>query len=448
MACLDQRLEQMRALAGILAKADGPALDKAVDAVGALPSLSRCASVTALVARDALPDSPEVRAEVQRLSAKLAEARALEDSGRYKQGLEAVRPLVEAAEKLAYRPLRAEVLLAHGSLQMKLGDFKGAEQSLSEAVWIAEASRHDEVTVLAATKLIHGTVNFSQGRFGEANLWSRLAGAALERMGGSEDLEMNLLAARATIVCRSSTCAGAKELMERAIALADRVLGPDDVKRSLFLSILATSYQDRGELPQARLMMEESLALAERLRGKHHPANGYTYVILAGLLLDLGEPAEALTYAQRGRETMEAGLGPNAPTVAGACEVEGRALLGLGRPTEALAKFQRALASKEKALGAKAPSVAVSLNGVAHAYLELNRPQDALPLLERALAMHIPEQAYDAEVRFNLARALVHGNRDRARARALANEARARFEKLGQHREVSRVDSFLAAIPR
>ena len=84
VACLERRREDLRALVGLLTQADGPLVEKAVDAAHALPDLAECADLEGLAEQQRLPSDPGKREEIARLGTGLAEVKALVDGGRYK----------------------------------------------------------------------------------------------------------------------------------------------------------------------------------------------------------------------------------------------------------------------------------------------------------------------------------------------------------------------------
>jgi eukaryotic-like serine/threonine-protein kinase len=90
----------------------------------------------------------------------------------------------------------------------------------------------------------------------------------------------------------------------------------------------------------------------------------------------------------------------------------------------------------ERVQGREAPDVALDLACLAEVHLARGEPAQALPLLERALTLHASapkDPLEEAWASFLLARALwaQGGEEARARARALAKEARSRMEGLG-----------------
>jgi predicted Ser/Thr protein kinase len=144
VACLEQRRTELDALVRVLERADREVVTRAVKATGDLRPLSLCADAEALLASVA-PPAEATAAEVQRIREELAAVRAEFLAGRYKPAREKLAAPLAASEALGYRPLRAEALLIAGLLEDLVGDYKAAAARLEEAVWAAEASRHDAV---------------------------------------------------------------------------------------------------------------------------------------------------------------------------------------------------------------------------------------------------------------------------------------------------------------
>ena len=104
MDCLDRDRDSLRALTDVLAAADIDMVSRAIDAAAALPDIARCADVAALRVVVPAPRDPLLRQQVDRLRQRIAEARALGDTGRWEQGIAKARPLLDEAAKLGYKP--------------------------------------------------------------------------------------------------------------------------------------------------------------------------------------------------------------------------------------------------------------------------------------------------------------------------------------------------------
>src|SRR4051812_37375931 len=145
MSCLQERLNGFHALTDVFADATGEVVENAVSATNALSTLDRCADVATLWAVIRPPDDPQTIAKVAELRSRLAEMKARFDAGRWKETLKEAPLLVAQARVIGYQPLLAESLALAGRMDGKANDARAAEQALTEAFRLADASRHDEV---------------------------------------------------------------------------------------------------------------------------------------------------------------------------------------------------------------------------------------------------------------------------------------------------------------
>ena len=182
MDCLNRNRDSLRALTDVLATADADTVGSAIDAATALPEVGRCADVAVLRAVLPPPRDPAARQQVAGLRKRAAEARALGDAGRWKDGRTKARPLLAEAEALGYEPVVAEVLVLLGWFDGMVGESKRAAAESERALWVAEATRHDEVAAEASVMLI-GSAGLLLSKPEEGERWGRLAEAILKRMG-------------------------------------------------------------------------------------------------------------------------------------------------------------------------------------------------------------------------------------------------------------------------
>ena len=195
--------------------------------------------------------------------------------------------------------------------------------------------------------------------------------------------------------------AGARPLFERALAIREKVLGPEHPDTATSLSNLAILLQDQGDFAGARPLFERALAIREKALGPEHPNTARSLNNLARLLQDQGDFAGARPLFERALAIREKVLGPEHPDTATslnnlACCSRTRATLqGRGRSTSAhwryakrrsapsipirrrasttspllqdqgdlaggAALFERALAIREKALGPEHPDTATA----------------------------------------------------------------------------------------
>src|SRR5262249_6067214 len=123
--CLDGQLSQMRALVRAFTSVSGD-LQQAPRAAHELPDVSSCADPRTLLGVAPPPADPAARAAIAAVRDELSEAQALHSLGRYAQGLERARPLVDRARATHYRPLEADALFLRGSGEYVTTKFQDA----------------------------------------------------------------------------------------------------------------------------------------------------------------------------------------------------------------------------------------------------------------------------------------------------------------------------------
>jgi tetratricopeptide (TPR) repeat protein len=384
MTCLQERLGQLKALTDLLAVADAEVVAGSVNAVLALDRIERCSDVALLRAVVPPPKDDRTRALVEGLRARLATVKAMRDSGRHHAGVMAALSLVADARAIGYKPILAEAQMVLGFLQWSDGDLSGHEKSLTEAIWAAEASHHDEVKANAA-----GTLAGTAFRPEDAERWGRLAEATAERMGpGHERVMAWVLTGRSGVRNRLGDFAAGARFAREAISIKRRILEPRDPDMAFSLNNLAISLTGLGDSAGALAAIDEALAIVKDAYGDRSSYLG--------------------TYLSN----------------------RGEALNAQGNYEEARRMFQEAIGQTREQLPVDHPNIAYPLTGLGVAQVALGDARGAVGTLERALRIREatePDALLVAETRFALARALWDAHQDRARALSLASLARAAF---------------------
>jgi tetratricopeptide (TPR) repeat protein len=222
-------------------------------------------------------------------------------------------------------------------------------------------------------------------------------------------------------------------LFERALAIREKVLGPEHPDTATSLNNLALLLKSYGELTTARPLYERALAIREKVLGPEHLDTAVSLNNFAMLLQDQGDVAAARPLFQRALAIKEKVLGPehlDTATILNniACLLQEQSDLAAARPL-----YERVLAIREKVLGPEHPDTATILNNLAlllHAQRNLT---GARPLFERARAIWEkvlgPEHPDTATSLDNLA-ALLRDQGDLAAARPLFDRALAIREKV------------------
>jgi len=204
--------------------------------------------------------------------------------------------------------------------------------------------------------------------------------------------------------------AGARSLYERALAIREKVLGPEHPDTALSLNNLASLLEDQGDLAGARSLCERALAIREKVLGPEHPDTALSLNNLAFLLQVQGNLAGARPLYERALAISEKALGPEHPDTASvlnnlACLLRAQGNLSGARPLH-----ERALAISEKVFGPEHPDTASGLNNLAFLLQSQSDLAGARPLYERALTIHEkalgPEHPDTAASLSNLARLL------------------------------------------
>ena len=392
MSCLQDRFNDLHAVASVFSEATGEIVGRSAEAVQALRPVERCADVIALKAVVPPPDDPAVRQAVADVRMRLADLKALSNGGRYKQGFQAAPAIVDEAQKTGYQPVVAESLLLLAHLQGLSGDAAGAAKTYEESLWIAEASRDDEAAAEAAVQLIEAVV-YLPGRHAEGERWARHAQAILRRLGPGHDVLAGWRANNLGLLFDSENRLPEALRMHRdAVALKMAALGELHLDVALSLGNVANSLFRLGKVDEAVRENTHSMAILAKTVGPKHPAYG----------IDLVNGAEFANAK--------------------------------GRFPHAQEMAERAIAILRPELGAAHPNLAYPLLELGKSLIEQGKPGLALPHLEQAIALREasdPDPKRLASARFALARAMAlpDGGHDIERAQRLAETARKAFRE-------------------
>nr|WP_281404399.1 serine/threonine-protein kinase [Pyxidicoccus fallax] len=491
--CLEQRRGELHALTEVFLTADAELLENAVQAARGLPELATCANVDLLGARVPLPADAAQAARVARLRESLAQARAQWAAGRYKAGLEVVRPLVAEADAVGYLPSRAEVLLLQAQLEEGFGNWEVGVRLIKRAAWLAEEAHDDTVRAEALVGLT-SMLGYNATRAAEAHDVFEHGRALLARLRTGGRLLSELHSAQGLAFASEGRAAEAEAAQREALVAAERSTGPDSPEVAVVLRRLANTLTAQGRHAEALPEYERALIIFRTTLGTHHPRVGSTLVNLGTTYSELRQHAQALPLLHEGLRILEAALAPNHPfmprahgalgmahwkagshakalehlrralavsesargadhpDVAVTCTALGEVLLDAGRAREAVGYFYRALDIQDRALKQDHPDLAAALTGLGEALLALGNSREAQGALERALAIRVAARVSSVELgttRLALARALwTTGTEGRVRARELVRSAESSLSGHVDGAELrDRVASWLAAHP-
>ena len=251
-------------------------------------------------------------------------------------------------------------------------------------------------------------LNHGQGLYAKAEPFLQRALAIREKVLGPEHPDTaNSLNNLAGLNYSQGLYAKAEPLYQRALSIREKALGPEHPDTANSLNNLAELHNVQGLYAKAEPLLQRALAIREKALGAEHPDTAQILNNLAGIYNNQGLYAKAEFLLQRTLAIREKALGPEHPDTA--ASLNNLALLfdnqGLYAKVEPL--YQRSLAIQEKALGPEHPATATSLNNLASLYGDQGLYAKADHLYQRSLAIREkalgPEHRDTANVLNNLA---------------------------------------------
>jgi len=183
--------------------------------------------------------------------------------------------------------------------------------------------------------------------------------ADLNTAGDQEMLLAHLMHNLANLWRDQGDYAEARPLLERALGIQERALGPDHPDVAVSLNNLAGVLRAQGDYAGARPLFERALGIYEWVLGADHPDVARSLNNLAVLLRAQGDYAGARLRLERALGIYERALGPDHPDVATSLNNLALLLYAQGDYGGARLFFERALGIYERALGSDHPTTAL-----------------------------------------------------------------------------------------
>ena len=251
-------------------------------------------------------------------------------------------------------------MISKGFVEAELGQAEDAERSLREAFGAAEQGRDDRAGAIAASNLMWVT-GYLQSRFEEAERWSELAEAKIERLGGDESIAADYTDTRAAVLIQAGRHREAIEVQERALELHSRINGPESLDAARAMTTMGHALSSIGDYKGAVDSYTRSLSLKETLVGTDHPTVGFTAASLSQAYAGLNEYDEAVELARRALAILDRVFGKDDPQIAIPLNNLAYGLEGLGRYDEARAMHERSIEIVSRSWGPEHPQIAISL---------------------------------------------------------------------------------------
>jgi tetratricopeptide (TPR) repeat protein len=175
----------------------------------------------------------------------------------------------------------------------------------------------------------------------------------------------------------------ARPLHERALAIREKALLPEHLDTAVSLNNLGLDLHAQGDLVGARSRLERALAIRERALGPEDPITAIYLDNLALVLSDQGDLLSARMLNDRAVAILEKTWGLEHPDTNVAVANQSRLRLAGGVPAEALSLAERALAGHERLLGADHRRTRDSAGNAANALDALGRADEAAAVRAR-----------------------------------------------------------------
>jgi len=233
---------------------------------------------------------------------------------------------------------------------------------------------------------------YKRGRYTEADPLLHHALAISEKVLGPEHPDTTTsLNDLASLYQAQGKYKQAEPLFQRALAIREQILGPQHPQTATSLNGLAMLYQAQGRYKQAALLCQRALAIREKMLGPQHPDTATSLNTLADLYARLGRHEEAKQLCLRSRGILERTFGAAHPEMARSYSILANIYIYEGRYQEAEQLCHQALAIREQFLGLEHPEVARSLESFATLLRMMGRKGEALKLKARARAIRFKQ---------------------------------------------------------
>jgi CHAT domain-containing protein len=242
---------------------------------------------------------------------------------------------------------------------------------------------------------------YQQGRYADAIPLVEKALAIREKLQGSNHLDVAAtLYLLSALYSEQGNPAKAESLLASNLAILNKAIatnGDTDPKiaQSIAQSLndLAALYADRGNYAQAEEIFKRVIVIKQQALGREHPSVAFSQNNLGLLYLEQEKYQEADAQFQQALELLERVKQKNPDNretsiaIAQTLSNLGSLYLVQKNYDRAEKYYQNALEMRQKILGEEHPGVAPSLGNLANLYSEQGKYQQAEPIYQKALAI-------------------------------------------------------------
>lgn len=374
--CLRRYRDELEAQAR---QVDSSDLASHVETLERLGAPSRCEDDEWLARAVVLPPE-ELRGDVERLQAKLAEARAEYRVDHSLAAREALDALQVEAEALGYEPFIAEVMLMRGHSLRQAGEVDAARKTMVEAAHRAAAAGVDDLAARAWVSVVH-VVGYDAMELEGALEALRFADTFLARVDNPASLMGYRAQALGLTYSRRGELERAQPFLEEAAVRLREAHGDEALLVAEAMTSLGINHAIRGDIEAARTAFEEARRIVTARLGDGSPKLGEMLGNAAALEFAAGNPAEAVVLARDALERLGPTLDDHDTRVVTLRGTLGQALYFDNKTEEALPHLEAAYEGHASLHAEDHPVVLDARYQLAMAYRDSGRTADAEAIL-------------------------------------------------------------------
>jgi tetratricopeptide (TPR) repeat protein len=287
-------------------------------------------------------------------------------------------------------------LKREASKALDAGDFTQAEKLLNEASQkdLQGAQQFQEMATkrwlsAAASKAELGALKETQLRWAEATSYYRQAAELVELVPKSAEVTLaTYLHYWGFASYEAGDYRHAEPPLTRALAIQEKMLGPEHPDIVLSLITLARLYQDQSRYAETESLLQRAIAIQKKVLGPEHPYVAANLNNLAVLYYMRGQYAQAEPLFQQTIALLEKVAGSEHWVLARSLNALAALYFTRREYHQAEPLLWRALAIQQKSLGSEDPDLTITLNNLARIYQEQGHHAEAEPLLQWVLAIN------------------------------------------------------------
>ena len=264
-------------------------------------------------------------------------------------------------------------------------DYAAAESGARALVADLERTRPDSLDLAQSLDLlVQALVEGGKPADPAALPTATRAVALKEKLAGPDDPAVAVsLANLGLVLRRQGKLDDARAAYERALNIREKAYGPDDPQLASVIAALSALASNAGDFPRARDLGERAVRLAE------HGADPISQAVaannLALALFQLNDYDGSRNRLEQALAAYERALGPEHPEVGKTLSNLANVVSESGDLVEARRLYDRAIAIQEKRQGRDHPDVALNVNNLADVFYMLGDFETSAALFERAL---------------------------------------------------------------